>query len=47
MKRIDNVLKKLSELYEFNRRIKAYRLREKRSADKARKEDAAKGRRAS
>jgi hypothetical protein len=46
MKRIDKVLKKLSELYEFNRRIKAYQLREKGRANKSLKEDAEKDRRA-
>lgn len=44
MKKIDKVLKKLSELYEFNRKIKAYDL--KKRADKSRKEAAAKNRRA-
>ena len=29
MKKIDRVIKKLSDLYEFNRKIKAYELREK------------------
>jgi hypothetical protein len=45
MTRIDRVLKKLSDLYEFNRKIKAYQLREKRRANKSLKEDAAKHRR--
>jgi len=29
MKKIDRVLKKLSELYDFNRKLKAYKLKEK------------------
>jgi hypothetical protein len=29
MTKIDNILKKLSELYEFNRKIKAYDLKKK------------------
>jgi len=33
MTRIDKVLKKLSDLYEFNRKIKAYELREKQKAE--------------
>jgi len=40
MTRIDSVLKKLSELYEFNRKLKTYRL--KKDADKSLKKDAAK-----
>jgi hypothetical protein len=44
MKKIDRVLKKLSELYEFNRKLKTYELKEK--ADKPLKKDAAKDRRA-
>jgi len=44
MTRIDRVLKKLSDLYEFNRKIKAYEL--KKEANKSLKEDAAKNRRA-
>lgn len=40
MTKIDRVLKKLSELYEFNRKLKAYKLSEK--ADESLKEDAAK-----
>ena len=43
MTRINKVLKKLSELYEFNRKIKAYELKE--SADRSLKEDSAKERR--
>jgi hypothetical protein len=35
MKRIDSVLKKLSDLYEFNRKIKTYRLRKGRKVAKA------------
>jgi len=45
MTRIDKVFKKLSDLYEFNRKIKAYEL--KKNANKSLKEDAAKDRRAS
>jgi hypothetical protein len=33
MTRIDKVLKKLSDRYEFNRKIKAYGLREKQRAN--------------
>jgi hypothetical protein len=44
MKRIDRVLKELSDLYEFNRKIKAYQLKEK--PNKSLNEDAAKDRRA-
>lgn len=44
MTKIDKVLKKLSELYEFNRKIKAYDL--KKRANKSLKKDAAKDRRA-
>ena len=44
MAKIDSVLKKLSELYDFNRKLKAYKLKEK--ANKSLKEDAAKSRRA-
>ncbi len=29
MKKIDRVLKRLSELYDFNRKLKTYRLKEK------------------
>jgi hypothetical protein len=43
MTRIDRVLKKLSDLYEFNRKLKTYELKKK--ADKSPKEDAPKGRR--
>ncbi|MDZ7597295.1 MAG: hypothetical protein U5J82_03145 [Desulfobacterales bacterium] len=42
MTRIDKVLKKLSDLYEFNRKIKAYQFREKRRANKSLKEEAEK-----
>jgi hypothetical protein len=45
MTKIDRVLKKLGELYDFNRKLKAYKLKEK--ADKSLKEDAAEDRRAS
>jgi hypothetical protein len=44
MTKIDRVLKKLGELYDFNRKLKVYRLKEK--ANKSLKEDAAKDRRA-
>ncbi len=44
MTRIDKVLKQLSDLYEFNRKIKAYELKKK--ANKSLKEDAARNRRA-
>jgi hypothetical protein len=44
MTKIDRVLKKLSELYDFNRKLKGYKLKEK--ANKSLKEDAAKDRRA-
>lgn len=42
MTRIDKVLKKLSDLYEFNRKIKAYQFREKRRANMPLKEEAKK-----
>jgi hypothetical protein len=42
MTRIDKVLKKLSDLYEFNRKIKAYHFREKRRAKRSLKEEAEK-----
>ena len=44
MRKIDRVLKKLSELYEFNRKLNAFKLKEK--AKKPPKEDAPKGSRA-
>jgi hypothetical protein len=44
MTRIDKVLRKLSDLYEFNRKLNAYNLKE--MANKSLKEDAAKNRRA-
>ena len=44
MTRVDWVLKKLSELYDFNRKLKAYKLKEK--ANKSLKEEAAKSRHA-
>jgi hypothetical protein len=34
MTKIDKVLKKLSDLYEFNRKLKAYELKENEKADK-------------
>jgi len=40
MTKIDRVLKKLSELYDFNRNLKAYESKEQ--ANESRKEDAAK-----
>jgi len=43
MTKIDKVLKRLSELYEFNRKIKAYNLKKK--ANKSLKEDTVKDRR--
>ena len=43
MTKIDRVLKKLGELYDFNRRLKAYKLKEK--ANKSLKEDITKARR--
>ena len=43
MTKIDGVLKKLSELYDFNRKLKGYKLKEK--ANKSLKEDVAKDRR--
>ena len=45
MTKIDKILKKLSELYEFNQKIKAYDFK-KRIAIKSLKEDAEKDRRA-
>jgi hypothetical protein len=33
MKKVDKILKQLSDLYEFNRRIKGYKLKKKESAD--------------
>jgi len=44
MKKIDKILKKLSDLYEFNRRLKAYEL--KKEANKSLREATAKDRRA-
>jgi hypothetical protein len=44
MKKIDRVLKKLSELYEFNVKLKDYKLKEK--ANKPLNKEAAKDRRA-
>jgi hypothetical protein len=43
MTKIDRVLKELSELYDFNRKLKAFKLKEK--AYKPLKEDGPKGRR--
>jgi hypothetical protein len=45
MNRIDKVLRKLSELYEFNRKLKRYRLKD--VPNPSLKKDAAKNRRAS
>jgi hypothetical protein len=42
MKKVDRVLKNLSDLYEFNRKLKAYELKKK--ANKSLKENAAKDR---
>jgi len=44
MKRMDRVLKKLSDLYEFNRKLQAYDVKKK--PNKPFKGDAAKDRRA-
>jgi hypothetical protein len=44
MTKMDRVLKKLSELYDFNRRLKTYKLKE--TANKSLEEDATKHRRA-
>jgi hypothetical protein len=44
MTRIDSILKKLSDLYEFNRKLKTFVL--KKEANKPPKEEAAKYRRA-
>jgi hypothetical protein len=35
MTKIDKVLKRLSDLYEFNRKIKGYVLKKRKRADKA------------
>jgi hypothetical protein len=35
MKKIDRVIKKLSDLYEFNRKIKTYELGKKEKANKS------------
>ena len=43
MTRIDSILKKLSDLYEFNRKLKTFVL--KKEANKSLKEDAVKYRR--
>jgi hypothetical protein len=37
MTRIDRVLKQLSDLYEFNRKIRTYELREKEKGNKSSK----------
>lgn len=34
MKKINRILKELSKLYEFNRRIKSYKLKKKEASDK-------------
>lgn len=44
MTKIDRVIKKLSELYDFHLKLKAYQIKEK--ANKPLKRDAAKGDRA-
>jgi hypothetical protein len=44
MKKVDTVLKKLSELYEFNRELNRYRI--KSAASQSQKKDAPKNRRA-
>ncbi len=38
MKKIDRVLKKLSDLYEFNRKLSAYKLKDKAGASNEREE---------
>ncbi len=43
MKKIDRVIKKLSDLYEFNRKIKTYKLGKKERANKSLKRDARPG----
>jgi len=40
MKKINRILKQLSDLYEFNRRIKGYELKKKETADKRLEKDA-------
>jgi len=40
MKKIDRVLKQLSHLYEFNRRLKTYRMKNKGPAKKRLERDA-------
>jgi len=45
MKKIDKVLRKLSELYKFNRELNRYRI--KSAANQSRKKDATKNRSAS
>jgi hypothetical protein len=39
MKKIDKKLKQLSDLYEFNRRLKKYRLKSKETANKQSEKD--------
>jgi hypothetical protein len=41
MKKIDRILKQLSDLYELNRRIKGYEPKKKEEADKRLTKDAA------
>jgi hypothetical protein len=41
MKKINRVLKELSDLYEFNRRIKGYELKKKEAAKKRLEKEAA------
>jgi len=41
MKKIDRILKQLSDLYEFNRRIKGYTLKKEEEANKRLKKDPA------
>jgi len=47
MKKIDKIIKELSDLYEFNRKIKAFEMNEKRTATRPPREGAATDRRAS
>lgn len=44
MKKIDRILKQLSDIYEFNRKIKEYQLKKKERANKSLKRDARPGR---
>jgi len=44
MKKIDRILKQLSDLYEFNRKIRAYELRKKEKVNRSLKRDVAQDR---